>query len=613
MTTSTLERPAVGLTASPDFGGPSRAPVAGFASSCWREARVQIAGLLICVALLCTVMKLWEANLHVPFAYHGDSVLMHLLVKGTVENGWYLHNEALGAPGVMDLHDFPMADTFHLFWIAGLRLFTHDHALIFNLFFLLTFPLTTATTIWALRQLGVSRLWALVFGLLYAFQPYHFLRGTGHYFLSAYYLVPPFIWLVVRTYQGRGPFFGVQVEGESRKPWALRLIAVAIAILAGGGGDYYAFFGCFFAMVAGLSAALSLRRWTPLVNACLLSTITTLSLAACLSPSAIYWRAHGPNRAAVDRAPAMAETFGLKISQLVMPVPLHRISKWRHWMEYFLAAAPLSNENGCSSLGLLATAGFLWLLARLLVRGRNAIRTDPVEGLTVLNAAALLLGTVGGFGAVLSWCGVTWIRGYNRISIIIAFFALAMLALAFDRLAARLTPARRNKIGLAAVALLVLLVGIFDQATLIARPAYERVTREYLEDEEYIQQFERSVPAGTMVFELPYQRFVEHVPAPGLECYDMMHPYLHSHQLHWSYGSVDGRPAHDWHRAIASLPTRELIAEVRGAGFGAIYIDRNGFADHAAKLEAELKAELGMEPFVSKNGRLSIYHVPQKP
>ena len=59
------------------------------------------------------------------------------------------------------------------------------------------FPLTTATTIWALREMGVSRLWALVFGLLYAFQPYHFLRGTGHYFLSAYYLVPPFIWLVV--------------------------------------------------------------------------------------------------------------------------------------------------------------------------------------------------------------------------------------------------------------------------------------------------------------------------------------------------------------------------------------------------------------------------------
>ena len=305
----------------------------------------------------------------------------------------------------------------------------------------------------------------------------------------------------------------------------------------------------------------------------------------------------------------MAEMFGLKVTQLVMPVPLHRISKWRDWMQYFQSAAPLSNENGCSSLGLLATAGFLWLIARLLVRGRNAIRTDPVEGLTVLNAAALLLGTIGGFGAVLSWCGVTWNGGYNRISIMIAFFALAVLALGLDRLAARLPPVRRTKIGMAALALVVLLVGIFDQASLIATPSYERVVKEYLEDEEYIQEFESSVPAGTMIFELPYQRFVEHVPAPGLTCYDMMHPYLHSHQLHWSYGSIDGRPAHEWHRVVAKLPAHDLLAEARAAGFGAIYIDRNGFVDHAAKLEAEIKTELGAEPFVSKNNRLSIFRI----
>jgi phosphoglycerol transferase len=612
MTTSTLDRPAFGFSANPNIGGPSESPTAGFGARFWKEARVQIAGLMICLALLGCVMKLWEANLHVPFAYHGDTVLMHLIVKGTVENGWYLHNEALGAPGAMDLHDFPMADTVHLLWIAGLRLFTRDHALIFNLFYLLTFPLTTATTIWALRRLGVSRLGALVFGLLYAFQPYHFLRGTGHYFLSAYYLVPPFLWLVVRIYQGRGPLFGIREQSESGRSWGLILTAVAIAILAGGGGVYYAFFGCFLALVAGLSAALSLRRWAPLLNACVLSGITTVSLAACLAPSVMYWRAHGPNPAAVDRSPAMAETLGLKITQLVMPAPMHRITRLRRWMDYFLDAAPLNNENSCSSLGLLASAGFLWLVARLLVRGRNAIRTDPVEGLTVLNGAALLLGTVGGFGALSSWCGVTWIRGYNRISILIAFFGLAMLALAFDRLAANLAPARRTKIGLGALAFLVLLFGVFDQAPLSAQPAYERVSKEYLADEEFIHELERRVPAGTMIFELPYQRFVEHVPAPGLNCYDMMRPYLHSQHLHWSYGSIDGRPAHAWHKAISQLPVRELLAEIRGAGFGAIYIDRQGFPDRAAKLEAELKAELGTEPYVSENQRLSIYLVSGK-
>ncbi|CAN5501398.1 hypothetical protein BH10PLA2_BH10PLA2_02800 [soil metagenome] len=610
MTTSTLELSALTSVTEPARSRSAEGNSPSTSPRIWGEVRIQVVGLVICLVLLCVVMKLWQANLRVPFAYHGDTVLMHMIVKGTVENGWYLHNGALGAPGTMELHDFPMADTVHLLWIAGMRLFTRDHALIFNLFYLLTFPLTTATTVWSLRRLGVANIWAMVFGLIYAFQPYHFLRGTGHYFLSAYYLVPPFIWLVVCIYQGRGPFIGLDANSTGRGTRALVWAALVIGSLAGGGGVYYAFFCCLLAMVAGASASLSLRRWTPLVNAGLLSAVTTVSLAACVSPSVLYWREHGRNKAVVDRSPAMAEILGLKVTQLVMPVPMHRIAKLRDWTERFLGAAPLSNENSCSAMGFLASAGFVLLLGRLLIRGRYAVRTEPVEGLTVLNGAAVLLGTVGGFGALLSWYGVTWIRGYNRISIIIAFFALALLALTFDRLTAHLT-SRRARLGVGALALLLLLVGVFDQAGLSAQPAYERVTSEYLADQAYIQEFENSVAAGTMVFQLPYQRFVEHTPAPGLNCYDLMRPYLHSKQLRWSYGSIDGRPNHSWHRDVAMLPTHDLVAQVKAAGFGAIYIDRQGFSDRAAKLEAELKHELGSEPFVSKNERLCIYRVPK--
>jgi phosphoglycerol transferase len=288
-------------------------------------------------------------------------------------------------------------------------------------------------------------------------------------------------------------------------------------------------------------------------------------------------------------------------------VPMHRIEKLRHWTEHFLEVAPLSNENSCSAMGMLASLGFAWLLARLLVRGRNAVRTDPVEGLTVLTGAAVFLGTVGGFGAVASWLGVTWIRGYNRVSIFIAFCALAFLGIVFDRLARRLQPTRGVKLGVALLAVAVLLAGVFDQAGLSARPAYERTAKEYLEDELFIHQFEASVPAGTMVFQLPYQRFVEHAPLPGMNCYDLMHPYLHSHHLRWSYGAVDGRPMHAWQKSLSQRLTHELVEELRNVGFGAIYIDRQGFTDRGAKLENELKSELKTTPMVSKNERFCIF------
>ena len=124
------------------------------------------------------VMKPWQANLRVPFDYYGDSVLIQTIVKSVVDNGWYLHNEAPGCRVRMDLHDFPMADTVHLFWIVGMRQFTRDYALIFNLFHLLTFPPTSATAIWAFVLAGVLACGVLVLGLPRA-EPSYFSRD-GH-------------------------------------------------------------------------------------------------------------------------------------------------------------------------------------------------------------------------------------------------------------------------------------------------------------------------------------------------------------------------------------------------------------------------------------------------
>ena len=45
-------------------------------------------------------MKLWQAVLHVPFDYYGDSVMIHMLVKGVVENGTVLTQRSSRCPWV---------------------------------------------------------------------------------------------------------------------------------------------------------------------------------------------------------------------------------------------------------------------------------------------------------------------------------------------------------------------------------------------------------------------------------------------------------------------------------------------------------------------------------
>src|SRR5437588_12713454 len=99
--------------------------------------------VVLCVTILVGVMDLWRADLTVPFAYSWDGLLIGAWTKGVVEHGWYLHNDALGAPAGADLHDFPMADNLHFLLIIFVACFTADYSAVFNVCFLLTFPIAT--------------------------------------------------------------------------------------------------------------------------------------------------------------------------------------------------------------------------------------------------------------------------------------------------------------------------------------------------------------------------------------------------------------------------------------------------------------------------------------
>src|SRR5437762_8395284 len=71
------------------------------------------AAVVLCLALLTWLLRLWEADFSVPFAYFGDSLTVLTCIKATVENGWFLHNDSLAAPAGFDFHDYPTADALH--------------------------------------------------------------------------------------------------------------------------------------------------------------------------------------------------------------------------------------------------------------------------------------------------------------------------------------------------------------------------------------------------------------------------------------------------------------------------------------------------------------------
>lgn len=577
----------------------SASAVADLASACppaamspWQPVAGYGLGLAVCMAVFVAVFAPWQCDWRIPFCYEADGLAMTALVKGILENGWHWHNPHLGAPFGLELYDYPIPDGLHLAWIKLFCGLTGDAGATFNLYFIVSFPLTMLLTLAVLRRFGVSFSVGISAALLYTFLPWHFQR-VEHLFLACYYLVPPAVMVILEVYLGR-------LSGEGTRyglSWT-RLRAGGICLLVGAAGLYYAFFACFLLTVAGVARFARGKQWRSLLTPILLIALIVFSLFAGILPTVVYQYRNGPNRE-LGRGPGEAELFGLRMTQLLLPVRDHRVPLLRKVTEqYSESLGKQCNENRMTSLGAIAGAGFVGLLG-LTLFGR-ARRSHPLYAAGVLTMAAFLLGTVSGAGALFNLFIAAHIRGYNRIAIYIAFLSLFAVACLAERLRQRC--AGRSwlfHIGLAMVTVL----GILDETSPPRASDRARWRDAFQEDARLVAAIESRLPEGAMIYEMPYRQF------PEGSRYDLLRPYLHSHKLCWSHGTMRGRLGDDWHYQLAEQPLAERLETAALAGFVGVLVDREGYPDDAAGLEAEVTSCLKVPPIVSDGGQFMFFEL----
>jgi phosphoglycerol transferase len=548
------------------------------------------AGLSVVAAVL--LLHLWEADLRVPFDYGGDGLWTTLLFKTMVEHGWVLVNPQLGAPLGLQLYDFPQADNLHLLAVKALSLFSADWALLMNVYFLAGFPLIAGATLAVLRRLRIGFGPALVASLLYAFLPCRLLKGEQHLFLGTYFQVP-FAMLVAVWLCGDHPPFG---PGWRRGAGRRRsLAAVLICVMVSMTGLYFAFFTGALLLAGGGWASIDRRRGRNALAALALTGVILLGLAVNALPTIAHDLRHGSNAQVAIRSPREAEILGLKITQLLLPVAQHRLPALRALRQRYDAETPLKGENSVTNLGLAGSLGFLMLLGLALLRPRpDRPREDLLRPLGVLNLSAVLLGTIGGFGSLVALLVTPQVRAYSRINVMIGFVSLTALALLLERLCGR---SRR-----AAWLVLpgVLLLGLLDQVTPPAVRPYAGIKQLYQRDGQLVQAIEAGAPPAAMIFQLPYLEFPEAGGRERMGDYEPIRPYLHSHSrgLRWSYPTMRGRAGDSWNSQLSQLPLGRLVETLAEAGFHGILIDRYGYRDAGAELEAALGGLLGVKPLV---------------
>jgi len=563
-----------------------------------KQAAYYAAHVALCATLLALLVPFGEWPLRVPFDYRGDGVIHAALVKGVAEEGpWHLTR--IGAPFGSDIADWPMGMWLPLAVTSALVRLTGSAGAALNLYWLISIVASGVACAWSSRRLGLGPPFAFVCGLLYAFLPYVFYRNTSH-FGTMDPLVPLVSLLALRV-------AGTTPEAIDTRE---RVVTLGACFAQGLSYVYYAFFGCVLLAVAGALAALRTRRLALPRLAATGVLLLALGSAVPLVPSFAYWRAHGRNDHLSYKTVADADTYGLKLRQLLTPIADHPIGVFRAVAARIDEARfPLENENTTARLGLVGSLGFVGLLGYTLARAAGAVGPDPQLGpAATLTLAALLVAQVGGLGSLFSVFVSPDIRGYNRIVVFIAFFSLHAsvvgLARGLDRFQA-------STILRGALLALLSAFAVLDQVPRRYLAAVRAETGpSFAEDEAFVSLVESRLPAGAMVFQLPHATIpLDQTSEPPMALYDPGRAFVSSRTLRWSWGSVIGRGG-EWQAETSRMSPAAMARRLALAGFSGIWLDRWGYPAAAPvpspALEASLAAATGSIPAVSSGGRYSF-------
>lgn len=560
--------------------------------------------------------QLWRLDWQVPMLYGGDGIYW----VGQVQRSYGDLTASLGWPFYQPPSPYePNYDLIYDLFVAFVGLFTKDTGVVFNLY-VLVIPFANALAGYAVfRMTGMRRWLAFAFGVTFGLCPYVQQRLAGHMMLAAVEFVPFSVLLCF--WCAEDPAFGRPGKGFLRNPRNWLALAFAWGI-ANNGAAYYPYFTCFFLCVTALCLILRDRRLSAGTPCFLTIGEIVLWMIPDFFPMVLGMIAGVGSTLTngVYRSPIGADIYSLRISSLLLSPNGYGWDKLARWFQrYFHLLAtdegPMYNENAYGYLGIVGVIAFLALLALLFRNhdwraGREAVPrlSDRLWLLGRLNVAALLLASIASFGGLIG-IFLRFIRGYNRISPYIAFFALLAAGLWAEWFLRN--HRGRGKALFAAVLAVVLAYSYWEQQGLF-NPKYEEVQTTWYQDAAFMEEVEQAAGEDAVVFQLPYMKNFENGSLNNMWDYTLLRGPLHSDTLRFSYGAGYGTENDVWYKETSELEPEAMVAELRAQGVAGIYLDLDGYAaeDQQQTLQDLVAAAGCSETDVLAHESGMIYYIP---
>ncbi len=570
----------------------------------WIKHRYQdiIAVLVITLltgGLLTFFYDLGKADFNVPFTYVGDGISVLIETKMTAETGWNTGTDLLAAPETFNnaasiisgMHNADVLTSKIFLLLSG-----NNVAYAVNMTFLSTFFLIAYIAYAVLRTLKI-RPWISTCGAMtYAFLAFIFCRGIGHLVLSCYYFIPMLVLICLWIYEDEQFLLWNRQFFHNKKNIAAIIMFFCIA---NSGIMYWQFFGCFFLCVTMFSCLLKTKNFDYLKKGFTGIVCIVVFMMLGAMPEVISLLGGGSGIEGRYRSIVDSEIYGLKIIQLFLPMVGHGIEPLQHLIDSYNSIVPSVTENSTAYLGIVGIIGFLILLVVLFRKKSesDSLALRRLSALAELNLCAVLFGTMGGFGTVFFIFISPTLRGFNRISVYIAFFSIAAVCIILEELTKKIQTVW-IRIVVAAGASILFLLGIYEQNPQTGLD-YEGNKIQWESDKKFVADIENQVEHGSMIFELPYHDYPEGGPVNQMMDYEQFMGYIHSDHLRWSYGITVDTELDSWYYTTASYSETDeigkMIAELKNKGFAGIALDREAY------IEMEENEETGELEFVRES------------
>lgn len=522
------------------------------------------------------VYRLRWSDMRFPWRVADSDLSSVYSIAQALGQSWFgFEHRSLGAPARANLsHAFIPDDVILIF----MRVLTHlvsNPITGTNLFYVFTFGASAVTFLAFATRVGIRRPLATALAITYAWLPYHFTRMTdGHVALAAYFMLPigAMTLLHLHAYlQGQRPAF--LPLSRSR-----RMAFLAAPLLVGSSGAYY---GLFFALLAGCSVVFidwsSMTRRLTQVGA-VGSTAVLFMLAPILRNQ---WATRTGLYEVLTRSPDESLQFGGSLSRLFLP--------WGVWLPAAAKTSVAPTFFEWTATPLLGSIS-VFLLLTVALRSTSGRRAGPEAGaLAAYGIIALFFYATGGFGYIFALIIDPAFRTWNRMSIVILTFGLALIGLSVQRLRTGQFVQRT----VIPVALVV--VAVFTQLTplssvgITAEPDTASRTR-FLEIESFGRVIERKIPEGCSILQLPLMLYPEGGMVGQVGNGNHLWLPLVTSGFRWSYGAPKGTREGDFWKDLIGAAPESAVQRARELGFCAVVIDeRSGIDPRALKVSARLK------------------------